>query len=242
MADQPSAGNPDHEASFALNLASWDERAPAHAASADYGFARFAEDPEHLSDVVRFDLPRLGDVRGLDGVHLQCHIGTDTVSLARLGARDDRARLLRRPPSPRPAPGRAAADADVDVRRGRRLRRRRRCSGGSASTSSSPASARSAGCPTSAAGPAVVDGLLAPGRPAVPARGPPDAVVAGRRAHRRADRRRAPVLRAAPSRSSCRRGGTYVETDARVHAHRHARRGTTGSARSSPRCSTAASC
>jgi SAM-dependent methyltransferase len=36
---------------------------------------------------VRFDLPRLGDVRGLDGVHLQCHIGTDTVSLARLGAR-----------------------------------------------------------------------------------------------------------------------------------------------------------
>jgi SAM-dependent methyltransferase len=37
--------------------------------------------------VVRFDLPRLGDVRGLRGVHLQCHIGTDTVSLARLGAR-----------------------------------------------------------------------------------------------------------------------------------------------------------
>jgi SAM-dependent methyltransferase len=37
--------------------------------------------------VVRFDLPRLGDVAGLDGIHLQCHIGTDTVSLARLGAR-----------------------------------------------------------------------------------------------------------------------------------------------------------
>jgi SAM-dependent methyltransferase len=37
--------------------------------------------------VVRFDLPRLGDVNGLRGVHLQCHIGTDTVSLARLGAR-----------------------------------------------------------------------------------------------------------------------------------------------------------
>ena len=34
-----------------------------------------------------FDLPRLGDIAGLDGVHLQCHIGTDTVSLARLGAR-----------------------------------------------------------------------------------------------------------------------------------------------------------
>ncbi len=87
MAEPPSAGNPDHETSFALNLASWDEAAPVHAASPGYAVARFAEDPEHLSEVVRFDLPRLGELRGLDGVHLQCHIGTDTVSLARLGAR-----------------------------------------------------------------------------------------------------------------------------------------------------------
>jgi SAM-dependent methyltransferase len=71
----------------ALNRASWDERAPAHAASPDYGFERFVTDPEFLSDVVRFDLPRLGDISGLRGVHLQSHIGTDTISLARLGAR-----------------------------------------------------------------------------------------------------------------------------------------------------------
>jgi SAM-dependent methyltransferase len=70
----------------AANRASWDERAPAHAASADYRVAAFADDPAYLSEVVRFDLPRLGDLRGLRGVHLQCHIGTDTVSLARLGA------------------------------------------------------------------------------------------------------------------------------------------------------------
>ena len=70
-----------------LNRASWDERAPAHAASPDYAVQRFVDDPEHLSDVVRFDLPLLGDVAGLRGVHLQCHIGTDTVSLSRLGAR-----------------------------------------------------------------------------------------------------------------------------------------------------------
>jgi SAM-dependent methyltransferase len=69
-----------------LNRASWDERAPAHAASRDYGVDRFASDPGYLSEVVRFDLPLLGDVGGLRGVHLQCHIGTDTVSLARLGA------------------------------------------------------------------------------------------------------------------------------------------------------------
>jgi SAM-dependent methyltransferase len=69
-----------------VNRAHWDDRAAAHAASADYNVEAFATDPEHLSDVVRFDVPRLGDVRGLRGVHLQCHIGTDTVSLARLGA------------------------------------------------------------------------------------------------------------------------------------------------------------
>jgi SAM-dependent methyltransferase len=70
-----------------VNRANWDERAPAHAASPDYALDRFAADPAFISDVVRFDAPRLGDVAGLRGVHLQCHIGTDTISLARLGAR-----------------------------------------------------------------------------------------------------------------------------------------------------------
>src|SRR5580704_18533728 len=69
-----------------VNRASWDERVPAHVVSPDYQVKRFADDPGHLSEVVRFDLPRLGDIRGMRGVHLQCHIGTDTVSLARLGA------------------------------------------------------------------------------------------------------------------------------------------------------------
>ena len=69
------------------NRALWDERGPAHAASPGYAVERFATDPTFLSHVVRFDLPRLGDLSGLRGVHLQCHIGTDTISLARLGAR-----------------------------------------------------------------------------------------------------------------------------------------------------------
>ena len=73
--------------SLRLNRASWDERAPAHAASPDYGIDRYLNDPSFIGDIVRFDLPRLGDVAGLTGVHLQCHIGTDTISLARLGAR-----------------------------------------------------------------------------------------------------------------------------------------------------------
>ena len=47
-----------------LNRASWDERAPAHAASPDYNLAAFRSDPAYLSDVVRFDLPLLGDISG----------------------------------------------------------------------------------------------------------------------------------------------------------------------------------
>ena len=68
-----------------VNRANWDERVPIHLASPDYDVARF-DDPAFLTDVVRFDVPRLGDMAGLRGVHLQCHVGADTVSLARLGA------------------------------------------------------------------------------------------------------------------------------------------------------------
>jgi SAM-dependent methyltransferase len=68
-----------------VNRRNWESRVAIH--EAGYGLDAFRRDPSHLSDVVRFDLPRLPDVAGLDVVHLQCHIGTDTVSLARLGAR-----------------------------------------------------------------------------------------------------------------------------------------------------------
>jgi SAM-dependent methyltransferase len=73
------------ESYLEINRRNWESRVPLH--EAGYGIERFREDPEHLSDVVRFDLPRLGSVAGLDAIHLQCHIGTDTLSLARLGAR-----------------------------------------------------------------------------------------------------------------------------------------------------------
>ncbi len=68
-----------------VNQSNWDSRAAVHAAG--YGIERLLADPSHLSSVVAFDRPRLGDLSGLDVVHLQCHIGTDTLSLARLGAR-----------------------------------------------------------------------------------------------------------------------------------------------------------
>ena len=69
------------------NRANWDDRAPPHAASPGYAVARLLADPAALSGVVAFGRPLLGEIAGLDGVHLQCHIGTDTLSLHRLGAR-----------------------------------------------------------------------------------------------------------------------------------------------------------
>ena len=69
-----------------LNAANWESRVPVHLGPGGYDLAAF-DDPNHLSSVVRYDLPRLGRLDDLDIAHLQCHIGTDTVSLARLGAR-----------------------------------------------------------------------------------------------------------------------------------------------------------
>lgn len=68
-----------------LNRTNSDSRAAAHARG--YGLDRLLADRHALSSVVESDRPRLGDIAGLDVVHLQRHIGTDTLSLARLGAR-----------------------------------------------------------------------------------------------------------------------------------------------------------
>jgi SAM-dependent methyltransferase len=69
------------------NYDNWQERAPLHAAPGGYDSYRLLqEDPQALSGVVAYDAPRLGDLTGLRAIHLQCHIGTDTLSLARLGA------------------------------------------------------------------------------------------------------------------------------------------------------------
>lgn len=69
----------------AVNLANWNSRVPHHANGEE--MQQLRADCAALSDVVRFDQPRLGDITGLDVLHLQCHVGADTLSLARLGAR-----------------------------------------------------------------------------------------------------------------------------------------------------------
>ncbi|ROQ39797.1 methyltransferase family protein [Frondihabitans sp. PhB188] len=72
------------------NRANWDDRVEPHLEG--YRVDRFAASPDYLSDVVREDVPLMapflpgGTVDGLALAHLQCHIGTDTLSWARLGA------------------------------------------------------------------------------------------------------------------------------------------------------------
>ncbi|BEJ14753.1 hypothetical protein CspHIS471_0405200 [Cutaneotrichosporon sp. HIS471] len=72
----------------ATNKANWDNRAVLHAKSdSGYKVRQYLDDKTRLSNVVAFDVPGLGDIAGQRAIHLQCHIGTDTLSLARLGAK-----------------------------------------------------------------------------------------------------------------------------------------------------------
>ncbi|MBF6328355.1 class I SAM-dependent methyltransferase [Nocardia transvalensis] len=68
---------------LALNRANWDERAPIHAAGQFYDLPAFIDGAEQLRD---FELAEVGEVRGKRLVHLQCHLGTDTLAWARHGA------------------------------------------------------------------------------------------------------------------------------------------------------------
>ena len=81
----PSA-DPSAQRWFEDNRANWDDRAALHEVSG-YGIPELLEDPARISPEVAQDLDRLGNLTGLDVIHLQCHLGTDTLSLARLGPR-----------------------------------------------------------------------------------------------------------------------------------------------------------
>ncbi len=70
----------------AANRANWDDRVPIHVESADYDLPGFIADTKLIRPVVKFARQEMGDVRGKSLLHLQCHIGTDTLSWARLGA------------------------------------------------------------------------------------------------------------------------------------------------------------
>ncbi len=68
------------------NLAGWEDRVPIHLGPGGYTVDALLADPRRLSMTVQHDVAALGSLSGLKVVHLQCHLGTDTLSLARLGA------------------------------------------------------------------------------------------------------------------------------------------------------------
>jgi 2-polyprenyl-3-methyl-5-hydroxy-6-metoxy-1,4-benzoquinol methylase len=74
---------PDPGDWLAYNRANWDERVPIHAAGEFYDVAGFVAGRETLEP---FELAEVGDVRGRQLLHLQCHIGTETLGWARHGA------------------------------------------------------------------------------------------------------------------------------------------------------------
>ena len=65
------------------NRANWDARVPIHIASKLYDIDAFIAGQDPLRD---YEPGEVGDVRGKTLLHLQCHLGLDTLSWARRGA------------------------------------------------------------------------------------------------------------------------------------------------------------
>jgi len=66
------------------NRKRWDERVHHNAVSRFYDLKGFKEGNTSLK---RIEIEELGDVSGKSILHLQCHFGMDTLSLARMGAK-----------------------------------------------------------------------------------------------------------------------------------------------------------
>lgn len=68
---------------LAANLARWEEQVDIHIGSDFYRVKEFLAGKTSLDPLI---LDEIGDLRGKRLLHLQCHFGLDTLSLARLGA------------------------------------------------------------------------------------------------------------------------------------------------------------
>ena len=67
-----------------LNREAWNKRTKVHLESSFYDQEAFLKGASSLNPI---ELELLGDVRGKSILHLQCHFGQDSISLARLGAK-----------------------------------------------------------------------------------------------------------------------------------------------------------
>jgi 2-polyprenyl-3-methyl-5-hydroxy-6-metoxy-1,4-benzoquinol methylase len=67
-----------------VNRNSWNDRVETHLKSDFYKLDDFKKGWNSLKEI---ELPLLGDLRGKKVLHLQCHFGQDTLSMARMGAK-----------------------------------------------------------------------------------------------------------------------------------------------------------
>lgn len=65
------------------NKDAWNQKTPVHIASEFYDMVGFMKGKSSLNEI---ELHLLGDIKGKSILHLQCHFGQDTLSLARMGA------------------------------------------------------------------------------------------------------------------------------------------------------------
>ncbi len=73
-----------YERMMQANQANWDARTPVHLASRFYGVD---EEPDPSRWFAPWEWDDLGELAGRDVLHLQCHLGTDTMAFAQRGAR-----------------------------------------------------------------------------------------------------------------------------------------------------------
>src|SRR5690606_18583214 len=66
-----------------INKTLWNKRVAAHLKSEFYNVEEFIKGGNALKEI---ELNLLGDISGKSILHLQCHFGQDSISLARMGA------------------------------------------------------------------------------------------------------------------------------------------------------------
>ena len=69
---------------FDANKKLWNSRVNIHYNSEFYNIEKFIKTKNSLNSI---ELKELGDIKGKSILHLQCHFGQDTISLANLGAK-----------------------------------------------------------------------------------------------------------------------------------------------------------
>ncbi len=67
-----------------INKQTWNKKTEVHLTSDFYDVPSFLEGKSSLNSI---ELELLGDVKGKKILHLQCHFGQDSLSLARIGAK-----------------------------------------------------------------------------------------------------------------------------------------------------------